>query len=297
MNISQLLSPESQSEIIKAVKNRKSTVSNFKIEELGLLGSIEFLNKHINNSLLIYPYVTANNNKSSTSKRDLIENCIDKYKNAREVELSKKSILYRVAKGDTLVINKLQKFDFISEQVCDVFSGFFNSRTNINLYYSYKNTIGINIHFDHQDTFIIQTHGTKKWRLFNKSKGKTSLPVGKNHKPDTENKTDFSEVITNVGDILFIPKGVWHYASTINDSSIHLSLSLTPLKVKELINQILNNKLNELGETDLYQLTKSNLVNELESVLEKLKSVEITDELIDEIKADLIPKKYTIELK
>lgn len=297
MHISQLLSPESQNVLREAIKDRKSTISKIKVEEIGSLGSIDFLNKHINNSLLIYPYVTANNHKSSTSQRDLIENSIDKYSNAREVELSKKNLLYRVAKGDTLVINKLQKFDSKSEDVCDAFSELFRSKTNVNLYYSYKNTIGINVHFDYQDTLVIQTHGTKKWKLFNGDKGKTSLPVGKNHKPNTEDKDGFLEVTTRVGDILFIPKGVWHYASTINDSSIHLSLSLTPLKVNELIKHLLNNHLDELGEKDLYQLTKSDLINELESVMEKLKNVEITDEIVSSIKKEVIPEKYTIELQ
>lgn len=282
--------------LINAFKNKIHLRAKLDTSKLESLGSIDFLNTHINNSLLIYPYVTTNNHKSTTSKRDLIETNINKYLNAYEIELSRKNVLYRIAKGDTLVVNKVQEFDHRAQEVCNFFSEDFNSKTNINLYYSYKNTTGINVHFDHQDTIVIQTHGNKTWRLFDTTKGKTSLPAGRSLKPEGTEANNYKEITTQVGDILYIPKGMWHYAFTTNESSIHLALSLSPLKISDLVIFMLNSKLNELGEKDIYGISKNELIGAQKLIIESLESIDITEDDISDIQSEFFPKKIKIAL-
>lgn len=260
------------------------------------LGSIEWLNHHLNNSLLVSPYVTANNHKSTTSKLDLIELSKDKYKNSQETEISPKNLLYRLAKKDTLVINKLQYFDSEAKEISTLYTESFIAKVNINLYYSYINVIGINLHFDYLDTLIIQTHGTKHWKIHKSCKGMTSKPIGGNQKP-SDDDNDYLDFTTKKGDILFIPKGIWHYAYTTEDSSIHLSLSLSGLTTSQIFNYLLNEKLNNSGEEDIYNFDINTVADKIQEIIKMINENPITKSDINSMENTLIPEIVQVRLE
>jgi ribosomal protein L16 Arg81 hydroxylase len=218
--------------------------------------------------------VSLNNHDSSTCKYDLIQRTENKHFNALETKLSKKNILFRIAKGDTLVINHIQEFDEDVNQLLNYFSNKFYSNCNANIYYAYKNTMGINLHFDLHDILAIQFYGKKKWTIV-KQKGDTSQTIEKSEKPKLNklNNNDVIKIETEIGDILFIPKGVWHYAQTNDDSSLHFALSLNPINTNELFKYFLSKKLNNIGEENLYDISKDNIKTSFKSILNQLDKV------------------------
>ncbi|MCK5725856.1 MAG: cupin-like domain-containing protein [Thiotrichaceae bacterium] len=284
-------------ELKESIENRQVKKITLNKETVSFLFSIEKLNNYLNNSLLIDPYVSVNNFNSTTSKRDLIERTTNKYSNALENELSLKNILFRIAKGDTLVVNKLQIFDQEIRDLADNLSELFLADTNVNLYYAHNKTTGINLHFDYKDVLAIQTHGTKHWKIYNKEKAYTNETIDKQKKPDIDNKKDFIDITTTAGDLLFIPKGVWHYAFTEQNSSIHLSLSLNPIKLKEVIAEIIDNNFPEIGEKPLYNFTKKSLQKNIDHLCKLIKETKIDNDLLSCIERKAIKTKYKIELE
>ena len=73
--------------------------------------SLEKMNDDLNYQNLVYPYVRLNNYKNTTSRLDIIEKTNNKHLNNLETKLSLKSILYRLAKGDTLIMDKVDLFN------------------------------------------------------------------------------------------------------------------------------------------------------------------------------------------
>lgn len=297
ITIEDVISKQNLEKLRLAVQKREMAIIPLNSKIVTELNNIEILNHHLNNTLLIYPYVSVNNHKSTTSKRDLVDRKKDKYLNALEIELSIKNILYRIAKGDTLVINKLQKFDENLRLLSRFFSEQFLAKTNVNLYYAYKNTTGINLHFDYDDIFSIQTHGKKYWKIYKKDIGNTSKLIEQHEKPKTNDKADFIDVVTEIGDLLFLPKGFWHYAYTKEESSIHLSLSLKPLKINTLFDYILNTCLNGLGEKPLYNFTKESITAEIEMALSSMETINVDFNEIEELEKLTVPHEYKIELE
>jgi len=284
-------------EVKESIVNRRVKKISLNKIAIAALFPIEKLNYYLNNSLLIHPYVSVNNFNSTTSKRDLIERTENKYLNSLENELSLKNILFRIAKGDTLVVNKLQIFDQEIKRLADGLSELFLADANVNLYYAHDKTIGINLHFDYKDVLAIQTCGTKHWRIYKKGTAYTNEIIDKQKKPDIDNKEDFMDIITTEGDLLFIPKGVWHYAFTEQDSSIHLSLSLKPIKLKEVIAEIIDNNFPEIGEKPLYNFTKKSLQKNIDHICELIKKSRVDDGLIGCLEKKAVKVKYKIELE
>lgn len=73
------------------------------------------MNSDINFQNLVYPYIRLNNHKNTTSRLDFIEKTNNKHLNNLETKLSLKSILYRLAKGDTLIMDGIDVFSKMLE--------------------------------------------------------------------------------------------------------------------------------------------------------------------------------------
>ena len=126
-------------------------------------------------------------------------------------------------KGATLVINNVDIVDPVLAKFQAVLSYELNTRININSYMSYPSKQGFDNHFDFHDVFIVHTQGQKEWVLFeptrayplhrqaNQSKGKP---------PETE---PCLKCTLTPGDVLYIPRGYWHYAVAATPS-IHLTV-------------------------------------------------------------------------
>jgi len=84
-------------------------------------------------------------------------------------------------------------------------------------------------HTDPQDVFILHVAGYKLWRLYETP---IALPfeeqqVGKteDNPIDIDNLKLIKEVTLRPGDVLYIPRGMAHWANTANEASLHLTLT------------------------------------------------------------------------
>ena len=215
--------------------------------------SLEKMNDDLNYQNLVYPYVRLNNYKNTTSRLDIIEKTNNKHLNNLETKLSLKSILYRLAKGDTLIMDKVDLFNQNVRSFCYDLSYGLNAKVTANLYYTYRNNKGINLHFDQHDVLVIQIHGQKKWHII------------KNFKEDNyqERYDDGSQE----GDFLIVPKGFWHYTQTTEDqSSLHIAFGLTPPNIHNFLNEYINQKMGSYMQKNIYNLDE----NKYKSVIEEL---------------------------
>ena len=70
---------------------------------------------------------------------------------------------------------------------------------------------------------MIQTSGSKSWKVFEPTR-KNPLDIDVLPKGDPPESDPYLECEMNVGDVLYIPRGHWHYAIAI-EPSIHLTIS------------------------------------------------------------------------
>ena len=130
-----------------------------------------------------------------------------------------------LTQGATLVSNSVQRYDPVLEHFASALGKDLNTIVNINSYTSFPEKQGFDIHYDGHDVFIIQTAGNKKWAVFEPTflypleRHTTNRPSP----PDPEKTEPYLECTTHPGDVLYIPRGHWHYALA-NSPSIHLTV-------------------------------------------------------------------------
>jgi ribosomal protein L16 Arg81 hydroxylase len=94
---------------------------------------------------------------------------------------------------------------------------------SVNAYLSRSATKGFDTHWDDHDVFVIQVAGAKAWRVFGMSTSSSTDDRGGAAGPAGE--PIWSGEI-GPGDVLYIPRGFWHDASTTQRPSLHLTLGV-----------------------------------------------------------------------
>lgn len=139
-------------------------------------------------------------------------------------------------KGATLVVNSVNQVDPVMAKFQDTLEYELNRHVNINSYMSYPAKQGFYIHFDFHDVFIVHTEGEKEWKVFLPTEGRT-YPL---HKQPNQKKGEppdydpYLECTLTPGDVIYIPRGHWHYAIAVTPS-IHLTVGPESRSGSELL--------------------------------------------------------------
>jgi hypothetical protein len=93
----------------------------------------------------------------------------------------------------------------------------FSESLSVNVYHSGIAAEALTRHYDSYDVFVLQMEGSKVW---------TIQPDGKAE--DLGSITSWKTVVMKEGDLLYIPKGIFHCAQTAEgfDVSTHVTIGL-----------------------------------------------------------------------
>ncbi|WP_422136746.1 JmjC domain-containing protein [Endozoicomonas sp. ALD040] len=128
-------------------------------------------------------------------------------------------------------------------KLCRDFENSFFCKSNCNMYITPPNTQGLKAHYDTQDVIVLQIKGCKKWFF---EKESTLYPMDNDY--DDQHVEDIIELHSEVltpGSILYLPRGCVHKALNEGDNtSIHLTISLTPYRKIHLLHAMLEQAVN-----------------------------------------------------
>ncbi|MEG3978004.1 cupin domain-containing protein [Microcoleus sp. N9_B2] len=127
--------------------------------------------------------------------------------------------------GATLIINQVHKLipeiaEFAAELKAEL--GYPNQ---VNAYCSWPEKQGFSSHYDTHEVFILQTDGIKQWYVFADT---IKYPLT-DQKSSTFSPPETPPYLTctlHPGDVLYIPRGHWHYAIASDEPSLHLTLGI-----------------------------------------------------------------------
>lgn len=137
--------------------------------------------------------------------------------------------------GDTIRLIGAEKFWNPIGMLAASFQEVFNSRLGVNLFLTPPHSQGFPLHFDPVAVFIIQVAGAKRWRIWEPTyehpiETKLSgLHLQKIMEKDTSKLKLCEEVVLKAGDFFYMPRGFYHEVTTVDELSLHLTLTLHPL--------------------------------------------------------------------
>ncbi|MFI9358766.1 cupin domain-containing protein [Streptomyces lydicus] len=130
--------------------------------------------------------------------------------------------------GYTLIINQLQRRIPAIAELATAIERAIGHRSQVNMYCSWPEQQGFDQHHDDHEVFILQIEGTKRW-VVSEETYKYPLDKYNNVSVDTGEPKGppYIETELHPGDVLYIPRGHWHYAVAGDEPSLHLTLGVT----------------------------------------------------------------------
>lgn len=126
------------------------------------------------------------------------------------------------AAGFTVVFNHMHTKIPALSRLCAALCGELGMRFQTNIYLTPPDAGGFNVHYDTHDVFILQVAGAKTWELFDSP---LVLPLpGQDHVATGLRPGDLAETVhVQAGDLLYIPRGVYHRGRTSSVQSLHIT--------------------------------------------------------------------------
>lgn len=138
-----------------------------------------------------------------------------------------------LADGATLIVDSVHEMMPAVGKLAEACQQVLQSETTVNLYASWRSQKGFKLHWDAQDTMIVQVYGRKNWIVH----GPTRLHPFKDETevaPEPSDAPAWDDVL-EPGDVLYLPRGWWHVAYPLNEPSLHLTVTIVPANGIDLL--------------------------------------------------------------
>lgn len=140
------------------------------------------------------------------------------------------------AQGGTVTVQDLQNRSQALRVLCHMLDAELHHPTTANIYLTPKNAQGFTAHYDKHDVFVAQIEGSKRWQLFDPE---YLLPLPEFPDPGLLPACDEGvpdqEIHLMAGDLLYLPRGWGHAASTAECSSLHVTIGVNVYTWKDLV--------------------------------------------------------------
>lgn len=203
-----------------------------------------------------------------------------------------------ISKGETLVLQFLERYWPPLEIFCASLSQELGSKVQANAYLTPPGSKGFNPHSDTHDVFILQIHGRKEWKVWGcpipyltpsvdiDTRTNSSLEIAKNTSP-------LINIELFPGDTLYIPRGFVHEANTNEVTSLHITLGIIAYTYADLFSSALENSIKKIERNSISR--KSIDVSKIFSNSDNIIFDTILDEVVNSISLDaLIDEKRDV---
>jgi hypothetical protein len=155
-----------------------------------------------------------------------------------------------LAEGATLILTDAQETSPKLRALMDLFQDALKTGAFANLYAAWHAQKAFDLHWDPQETFVLQVSGKKRWKVYKPTR---LHPLERDiEKPVAPSADPVWEGVLKDGDVLYIPRGWWHVALPLNEPSLHLSVSLNPPKFLDLVEWVVSHLRQDVAlRTDL----------------------------------------------
>lgn len=134
-------------------------------------------------------------------------------------------LTHALRSGATLILNAAQDASPGLRDLCESLAVEFTCVCQANLYACWRSRPGFDVHWDDHDVIVVQAEGRKLWALYGATR-EAPLIQGDppEHRPPAQAEQEFH---LEAGDVLYVPRGVWHAAKGVDEPSLHLTIGLT----------------------------------------------------------------------
>jgi ribosomal protein L16 Arg81 hydroxylase len=147
-------------------------------------------------------------------------------------------LLSALSRGATLILDHAEEtYERLGNLVRSLEQAL-RTEVHANLYAAWCAQEGFNLHFDEQDTLILQIAGPKQWTIWRPTREYPIKACADPTKPPEGQP--FWKGVLRPGHLLHIPRGWWHVVRALNEPALHLTITVRPPCGVDLISWLAN---------------------------------------------------------
>jgi ribosomal protein L16 Arg81 hydroxylase len=160
--------------------------------------------------------------------------------------------LYRAKEGDIELVDSRKLHDLIKQNASVAINSVqfhsppvrrlalqmelaLGAKVNVNAYMTFGPGGAFRMHYDAHDVLVLQVHGSKHWFLYDEPE---IAPVHHVRQGNPSPRNVVFEKVLEQGDVLYVPRGVYHRAAVTDTDSVHLTFGIHPFKALKFIDGI-----------------------------------------------------------
>lgn len=143
--------------------------------------------------------------------------------------------------GATLVLDHVDTLAPGVRALAEDFEAVLRTRTTVNLYAGWRTQWGFDLHWDPQETVVLQVSGRKHWKVYRPTRLHPFYPSTEDSEaapPPTE--APLWEGTLLDGEMIYLPRGWWHVAVPLDEPSLHLTVTIVPPKGVDFLRWVLH---------------------------------------------------------
>jgi hypothetical protein len=142
----------------------------------------------------------------------------------RRPRIREEALRDRLEAGATLILDAVDELDENVGDLAACLERVFRSPVKVNAYASWKPVKGFDLHWDEHDVFVLQVFGSKRWAVYGNTK---PHPIARSaEKGEAPSTAPLWEGILGDGDVLYMPRGCWHLAVSVDEPSLHVTVGV-----------------------------------------------------------------------
>lgn len=148
------------------------------------------------------------------------------------------AIEMKLRQGATLRVLGVSRFESRCASQLQLLRRTLKREAFVNLYLTPANRPGLNLHYDLEDSLVVQVKGEKHWRLYEAAEG-PRYPRAPSVGPPAV-RGEPTHVHMRAGDVLFVPSGLAHTVETRGSSSQHITFGVHVSRQVDLLGALLD---------------------------------------------------------
>jgi ribosomal protein L16 Arg81 hydroxylase len=140
-------------------------------------------------------------------------------------------VMALLRRGASLVANDIDSLSPVMSGVAAALENRLSGKVQANLYCSWREHQAFGSHFDTHDVFAIHVAGEKLWNIYEtRMDDPIAHPKFKSFGQEWHDRNRgkvAAEVLMRPGDLLYIPRGLYHDAMATSDGTIHIAFGVT----------------------------------------------------------------------
>jgi len=129
----------------------------------------------------------------------------------------------------SLVINRVQDVSPAVRRVAQQIELRLKQVVNVNAYLTFGASGAFETHYDTHDVLVLQVYGSKRWFIYDQPERSPLAEAKVRGVKPADIKVEY-EFDLLAGDVIFVPRGMYHRASVTDQDSVHLTFGIHTTK-------------------------------------------------------------------